>query len=459
MGVMRSARRTSAVLAGLLLAATMTACSSGSDGGPAPDSTAKPVKWPRYWATEEQAETGSQDVNGTDYFAAYDEASVVYNGQDVVRFLDPKTGKPNHPAVILKDSKIVCGAQPRRRIEDHRALVVVGFEGYGRCKDLVAYDTRTGKQAWSYGYAGKATGSIFTDQRDGTVLFAAGSGYVAGLDSGSGKVRWEVPAADLVLGDAAKSARGCSSSAALAADRPVVIASLGCRTASGEKRGIWGLDLKTGKKLWHTDDWTPKASFGPRPHPVDGRFFATQVNAPAWLSSKTGKLTRLTMKKPRQRLPEAEEIYSSCDDMRGGSSSSPSHQSCIWSNGKTLVLSTTMTRSNRFAAHLEGFDPVTNRSLWTWDEKGSYDPDKHEFDNGYAPIGFTDDGKEFRIIHNSTKVLRLSATDGHLLGRGILSASMNLLEFGLSGPGFILMRSEGGILDAKSGLWYFRTAA
>ncbi len=55
-------------------------------------------RWPRYWATIDAAETGASDALHTAYFAGYDDTSIVYTGQDVIRFLDRKTGKQRKQA-------------------------------------------------------------------------------------------------------------------------------------------------------------------------------------------------------------------------------------------------------------------------------------------------------------------------------------------------------------------------
>ncbi|MCW2825200.1 MAG: PQQ-like domain [Aeromicrobium sp.] len=452
--VTRARRRGLGVLAAVLLSVSLTACGGGGEiSDKKVDSTADPVRWPRYWATDEQAETGSQDVAGTGYFAGYDDAAVVYNGQDVVRFLDPATGKTNHPAVTIKSPEIVCGAQPRRQIENHRALLLEGVEGES-CKELVAYDTQTGKEAWDFGFPEGGHGTLTTDQRDGTVLFASGDGYLVGLDAASGDVAWKSTAADYVLAGKSAKVTGCSTSAALAADRPVIIASLSC-SAPSPQGGVWGIDLATGKELWHDD--SSSVSPDADPHPIDGRLLMQREKGAAWVSSKSGKITKLAIKPATQRLEQVKAPFAPCDDMQGGSRGSPNDTSCIWSNGKTLVLATTMTYKNQFGMQLEGLDPASAKSLWTWKKVGEYDPDKHEFSNGFAPIGFTEDGKEFRVISNQETVLRFSAKDGNVVGRGTLAPGMNLVQLGVSGPGFLLLRRQGGILDAKSGLSYYRT--
>lgn len=463
MGVVTATRRAATLVTAAALAVSLTACSgdggkSGKDGKDAPtDSTAEPVRWPRYWATEEQAETGSKDDPGTHYFAGYDDAAVVYNGQDVLRFLDPATGKANHPEVVLKDSTIFCGSQPRRQITQHRALMIVGPSS---CKTVVAYDTQTGKQSWSYGFSGDDTGSLSVDERDGTVLFVSGTGYLAGLDTLTGDVKWEARASALVSGTEGDDTTRCTADAALAADRPVIIASLSCGDDDAAK-GIFGIDLASGTQQWRVDSWAGPEDADPSPHPIDGRFFtATQGSAAAWVSSKTGTVRMLKLKTPTERLAQSEERYGRCDDLRnGGSLASGSHQACAWSNGRTLVLATTVTVRNQYGVDLEAVDPSTGKTLWTWRKKGSYDPAKNEFHGGYTPFGFSEDGKEFLLQDDREGVLRFSATAGNIVGRGTLAPGMNLVQLGVAGPDFLLLRSQGGILDATSGLSYYKTAS
>jgi outer membrane protein assembly factor BamB len=461
MGFVTGTHRVAALVTAMVLAVSLTGCSGAGDqkGGKdasKSDSTAKPVRWPRYWATEEQAETGAQDDRSTHYFAGYDDASVVYNGQDVLRFLDPATGKANHPEVVLKHS-IFCGSQPRRQITQHRALMIVGPSS---CKTVIAYDTQTGKQAWAYGFAGDETGPLSVDERDGTVLFVSGTGYVAGLDTVTGDVKWETQASSLVFGEGNGKTARCSAYAALAADRPVIIASLDCGDESAAK-GIFGIDLATGKQLWRAKSWVGAQKSGPRPHAIDGRFFpALGEPTAAWVSSKTGKVTKLDLKTPPERLTGSEVVYSRCDDVRSGGTRSPgSDQACVWSNGKTLVLAAAVTEGNRYGIRLEGLNPATGKSLWTWKKKGDYDPAKNEFHAGYGPLGFSEDGKEFLVQANLEGVLRFSAKNGNIVGRATLAPGMNLVQFGVAGPDFLLLRTEGGILDAKSGLSYYRTAS
>jgi hypothetical protein len=108
---------------------------------------------------------------------------------------------------------------------------------------------------------------------------------------------------------------------------------------------------------------------------------------------------------------------------------------------------------------LRFLNPATGKSLWTWKKKGDYDPAKNEFHAGYGPLGFSEDGKEFLVQANLEGVLRFSAKNGNIVGRATLAPGMNLVQFGVAGPDFLLLRTEGGILDAKSGLSYYRTAS
>ena len=110
----------------------------------------KTQRWPRYWATVDAAETGASDAGRTAYFAGYDDTSIVYTGQDVIRFLDRETGK-QRKQVVLKGSRLVCDSQPRRQIENGTVLVGTGIDDVDACDSVEAYDAATGARKWTYG--------------------------------------------------------------------------------------------------------------------------------------------------------------------------------------------------------------------------------------------------------------------------------------------------------------------
>ena len=104
-------------------------------------------RWPRYWATKDTAEEGSSDDFSTSLFAAYDEKSVVYNGQDVIRFLDAKTGK-QRKQVVLKGNRLVCASQPRPQIENGIVLVVLGTPQGDACDTRRRLRRGIGRERW-----------------------------------------------------------------------------------------------------------------------------------------------------------------------------------------------------------------------------------------------------------------------------------------------------------------------
>ncbi len=81
------------------------------------------------------------------------------------------------------------------------------------------------------------------DQRDGVALVAMspgagedGPGSIAGIDIATGRVLWRRSAPDYFFGRPAKKKDDCFVNSALAADRPVVIAFLGCYAFPSDNR-------------------------------------------------------------------------------------------------------------------------------------------------------------------------------------------------------------------------------
>ena len=148
---------------------------SAKEGEDAPPKEVVTQRWPRYWATIDSAEAGASDALSTAYFAGYDDTSVVYTGQDVIRFLDRTTGK-QRKQVVLKDNRLVCTSQPRRQIENGVVLVGTGVDGVGRLQRAGGLRHATGKLLWTYGSNGEGRdgkgAEMTVDQRDGVVLFA-----------------------------------------------------------------------------------------------------------------------------------------------------------------------------------------------------------------------------------------------------------------------------------------------
>ena len=282
------------------------------NGAPAAKATATPdpntiVRWPRFWAVREGAETGAEDNLDTRYMAGYDENAVVYNGQDVVRVLAKQDGK-QIGRVLLPRDRFVCATPPRREIDAGVAVFGVGTIGRdeGTCDQVIGVSTSTGKKVWSSGKFRGAGGVIdpLLDAREGVTMFSTGTTLV-GFDTASGKQLWRRSAAKLGKARDRYARERCEIAAALAADRPVIVVyPSGC--ASGfDPTEIVGLDLKTGKQLWATEDPRDPDAFSPYyevPHPLDGRFLGViggpDDEAPeqaAFVESEAGNTSRYRM--------------------------------------------------------------------------------------------------------------------------------------------------------------------
>ena len=227
-------RRATVLIAVLAL---LTGC-GGSDepvkpnGAPAAKATATPdpdtlVRWPRFWAVREGAETGAEDNLDTRYMAGYDENAVVYNGQDVIRVLAKADGKQTGRVLLPRD-RFVCATSPRREIDAGVAVFGVGTIGRdeGTCDQVIGVSTSTGKKVWSSAKYPSAVccGVIdpLLDAREGVTMFSTGTTLVA-FDTATGKQLWRRSAAKLGKARDGYARRRCEIAAALAADRPVII--------------------------------------------------------------------------------------------------------------------------------------------------------------------------------------------------------------------------------------------
>ena len=443
---------------------------------PAVPKVIKIQRWPRYWATKDTAEEGSSDDFSTSLFAAYDESSVVYNGQDVIRFLDAKTGR-QRKQVVLKGSRLVCSSQPRPQIENGVVLVVLGTPDGGACDTVVAYDAATGRERWrtttTQGLSDYFGNDAVLDQRDGVVMLGGELGDVSALDATTGKPLWQHTASDYFFGRARTKKDECFLNPALAADRDVIIASLGCDDFAGDRKaGIYGIDLETGKQLWHSEYWVHEEfSRGSdehmKPHVSDGRLFLSDLSnkVAAHLDSKTGKVT--PFKEPvLPKLGRRPDHWPVCDAFRaytsGGSGGSFSDK-CAFSNGDQMVFADDLSSKNMRRLRIEGVDAETGKSLWVWDQRQVDRPKDYTF-RDYQFLGFNHDRTEFWVGRNAKDVIRLDVNSGKRVGQGLAAPPLNLATVTVPGPKFMLVRTAGGITNPDgsnvgSGMNFYMTDA
>ncbi len=455
-----------------------------ADGGkPAAPKVVTTQRWPRYWATIDAAETGASDALHTAYFAGYDDTSIVYTGQDVIRFLDRKTGKQRKQQV-LKGSRLVCSSQPRRQLENGLALIVTGTDDVDDCDHLEAYDAETGALKWAYGADGPGRpgrgGEMTVDQRDGVVLFAmnAGAGedspgILAGIDAATGRELWRKQVPDFFFGRPAKKKDECFVNPAIAADRPVVIAFLGCDDFSSDKLpGLYGIDLKTGEQLWTSDFWEKPDNMYTtdgkkvRPHTDDGRVFAqSAVSSPVFVDSETGEVTKIEEPAPR-KIDGSTFWWPICDDFRGidyGGAGARSDD-CFFASGKVDVFVREMVPAkNTVQLRVQAVETKTGKPLWTWDRRLRNNPKKYDF-HYLEYLGWNSDRSEFWVLQDQKDVIRLDAKTGERVGQGLAAPPMELVNFAIAGPKFVLTRTAGGITNpdgtgVKSGTNYYVTDA
>jgi outer membrane protein assembly factor BamB len=476
----------------LLVAILALALGTASCGGSSDDADAKAgskagkdaeipkvvkiQRWPRYWATRDRAEEGASDSMGTEYFAGYDDTSVVYTGQDVIRFLDLKTGKQRRQ-VVLKNNRLICTSQPRRQIENGIVLVATGVEGVDDCQRVEAYDAATGALKWTYGQVGQG-GELTIAQRDGIVLVAmnAGAGQesaglMAALDADTGKPLWQHQVPDYFFGRAARKKDECFLNPALAADRAVVITFMGCNNVDDQNSALYGIDLKTGEKLWKTDFWEKPEYFyitdakDVRPHVDDGRTVpASENNRAVRVDSKSGMVTVV----PEPQLPKVfkrVDPWPPCDDFRAIDIGIPTQHGnqCLFTNGDTEIFAQDLSFKNKLRMQIQAVDADTGKRLWVWDERQLHKPKDYTF-RDYQFLGFNHDRTEFWVGRNAKDVIRLDMKSGRRVGQGLAAPPLNLAQLTLPGPKFMLVRTSGGITNPDgsnvgSGLNFYATDA
>ncbi len=442
---------------------------------PAVPKVIKIQRWPRYWATKDTAEEGSSDDFSTSLFAAYDEKSVVYDGQDVIRFLDAKTGK-QRKQLVLKGNRLVCSSQPRPQIEDGIVLVVLGTPQGGPCDTVVAYDAASGRERWrtttTTGLSDYFGNDAILDQRDGVVMLGGKLGDISALDATTGKPLWRHTASDYFFGRARKKKDECFLNPALAADRDVIIASLGCDDFAGDRKpGVYGIDLKTGEQLWRSDYWDEELENGSAdhvlPHVADGRIFLSDLTnkRAVHLDSKSGTVSPFA-EPSLPKLGGRPDHWPVCDAFRAyGIGGSPGSQSdkCAFSNGTVMVFADDLSFRNKLRMRIEGVDAVTGKRLWVWDQRQVKKPKDYTFLD-YQFLGFNHDRTQFWVGRNAQDVIRLDVKTGKRVGQGLAAPPLNLATVVVPGPKLMLVRTAGGITNPDgsnvgSGLNFYVTDA
>ena len=401
----------------------------------------------------------------------------------MIRFLDRTTGKQRKQQV-LKGSRLVCGSQPRRQIENGTVLIGTGSDEVDDCNQLEAYDAETGALKWTYGANGAGRpgkgGEMTVDQRDGVILFAmnAGAGeespgLLAGIDAATGRQLWRKQVPEYFLGRPARKKDECFVNPAIAADRAVVIAFLGCDDFPSDKLpGLYGIDLKTGEQLWTIDFWEkPEYMYSTdgkkvRPHTDDGRVFPqSDVSSPVFVDSETGEVKQIEEPAPR-KIDGRPFWWPICDDFRAIDYGGPGERSgeCAFANGDVDVFAREMVPAkNVIALHLEAVETKTGKALWTWDRRRRTSR-RSTSSTTWSSSGWNSDRSEFWVLQDQKDVIRLDAKTGNRVGQGLAAPPMELINFAIAGPKFVLTRTAGGITNpdgsgVKSGANYYVTDA
>jgi outer membrane protein assembly factor BamB len=457
----------------LVAALALLAGCGGSDepskkgGTPAGKAAATPdpdtiVRWPRFWAVREGAETGSDDNLDTRYMAGYDENAIVYNGQDVVRVLAKKDGR-QMGRVLLPRDRFVCATPPRREIDAGVAVFGVGTLGRneGTCDQVIGVSTTTGKKVWSSPkIPGGGIIDPLLDARDGVTMFSNTTTLVA-FDTATGKQLWRRSAAKIAHARRAFDRRDCEIASALAADRPVIIVYPSDCSSSFDPTELYGLELKTGKELWATEDPRDPDLYSPYllvPHPLDGRLLGVISNgddrkAPdnaAFVESDSGNATRYKMPADAQ---EGEDTL--CTDFATEEGLEWSDV-CIFVAGKHILHVHTVQSvpDNEDYIEIVAGELSSGVPEWRFRWDGDGTPD------GQAQfLGLNAARDEFWVGEGDQDVERLSVDTGKRVGRGQLRPGVELPRFGVAGPDFVMIRGVAGISDVKSGLDYFATKA
>jgi outer membrane protein assembly factor BamB len=421
------------------------------------------VRWPRFWATRDSAETGSDGNLNTQFYTGFDDRAVVYNGQDVVRVLRPSNGNVIG-RVLLPTGRFICAVSPRREIDAGVAVFGVGeLRGEATCHQVIGVSTRTGKKLWSQGDSAGPSRSANIDQRDGKVLFTDRLSITA-LDAKTGRVVWQRSARKLVRQPT--EIGGCEISAALAADAPVVIVyPNSCDSFEGER--LLGLDLATGRQLWRKrDPRDPKrySSYQTYLHPLDGRYVGPvddferpgKPAMAAFFDSQTGEATAYAI--PRFLASDGRQPgFENCSD--SGTTEGLSFDSwCIFIGGGHALYVDSFPGSKADGIDIAATDPATGELQWRYrarPEKG----DKDEEAPWFHVLGFNADRTEFWIADRRDRIQRIRLEDGEIVGRGRPGPPFSIPRFMTIGHEAMYVRGQPGITDARSGLDFYKTDA
>lgn len=431
-----------------------------ADRTPSPSPTPNPnerVRWPRYWATRDGAETGASTNYNTAFYAGYDDTAVVYNGEDVVRVLKRRTGKPIG-RVVLPSGRYVCGSSPRREVDAHIAVFGVGSLAAtdATCDQVMGVSTRTGKRRWVYGKRGRDVDDPVIDSRDGRVLYAEDK-LVTVLGARTGKRLWRRSAVQ-VQGSRTAKDDFCRMGTALAADRPVVIVYMESCGRPFMRAKIVGLDFATGKKLWEARDPRDPDQFDPyfvHPHVLDGRYLGgiqdgdrrKRPTEAAFVESKTGRTTQYETPNP-MRFGDTDPNYAQCSDVANEDGLTYDDETCAFMVGpRVLYVQPSLTRKKQGVTIL-ATDVVTGRRFWTFQRGGEV-----------RVMGANAAGTEFWLATNKREVMRLDVATGKVIARGRLAPPLELPRMQVAGPELLLVRGTPGISNVKSGMDFYVTDA
>ncbi len=137
---------------------------------------------------------------------------------------------------------------------------------------------------------------------------------------------------------------------------------------------------------------------------------------------------------------------------------------CAFANGDVDVFAREMVPAkNVIALHLEAVETKTGKALWTWDRRLTNKPKKYEY-HYLEFLGWNSDRSEFWVLQDQKDVIRLDAKTGNRVGQGLAAPPMELINFAITGPKFVLTRTAGGITNpdgsgVKSGANYYVTDA
>ena len=421
------------------------------------------VRWPRFWATRDKAETGADQNLGTQLWAGFDRRAVVYNSQDVVRVLKPKTGKQIR-RTLLDSGRYVCAVPPRREIESGVAVFGTGalHTSGGTCDQVTGISTRRGRVKWRYGKTGRDVEHATVDVRDGEVLFGEQERLTV-LDASSGRKLWSRRNRQLT-GRRKYASFPCKVPAALAADAPVVIV-LPTDCGSSFRRGkIIGLDLKTGKTLWKVKDpRNPEfySVYDEVPHPLDGRYLEPEDNSKAretpgmavFVDSKTGRTTPYLEPNLASFGNLDAHTAEPCTDS-GTASGLSFDDTCIFIAGGRVLYVVKGSVDHHPKLTIAANDLRTGKRLWVYRTQSRV---KNTL--GYDVLGVNAARTEFWVGDNRMTIERIGLDTGKRVGRGHPGPPLGLARFASIGPDFMLVRGQPGITNVTSGLDYYRTAA